>query len=482
MVAVVFVVSRIAIARAGVVFDDRPLNDGFQFLELSELEDHLFVSLAHLHSQPPLFNLFIGLVLQAPDSWVRPLFHGAYLAVGLGLALCLYAILARLGVRPMLAALLTSVFTLSPSVFLYENWAHYDYPVTLVLCVAVLALQRYEEGRRLRDAAMFFSLLAVLVLTRSLFHLFWMTLWVAVVLVYRRRHDWRPVAVVASIPLLVAASFYAHRLVRFGSFAVSSSMGISLAKITTFQLDEQERRRLVASGRLSPFALVDPQSPVRAYGELLPRRPPSGVPVLDDEEKLVNDGGTRTNFNNINYIEVSERHLDDARRTLATRPGAYARGVANAFDSYFRPASDFFTLVENRRRVDTLDKVYNLALFGVVGGGRPTDRFPESRVQYRQAPGRTAWGIVAAYCVALVGGAITLWRRPDQHVTPGPSPLVLAFLWSTITYVTILSNVLEVGENNRFHLYSDPLVLALLAGLVVAWTRHRAQGGSQGQK
>jgi hypothetical protein len=33
----------------------------------------------------------------------------------------------------------------------------------------------------------------------------------------------------------------------------------------------------------------------------------------------------------------------------------------------------------------------------------------------------------------------------------------------------VVTNVVEVGENNRFRLYTEPLVIALLAALVVAW-------------
>jgi hypothetical protein len=60
---------------------------------------------------------------------------------------------------------------------------------------------------------------------------------------------------------------------------------------------------------------------------------------------------------------------------------------------------------------------------------------------------------------------VVLRRRRGE--ADGGGVLVLAFLWSTVAYVTVVSNVLEVGENARFHLVSDPLVVALLATLVV---------------
>ncbi|MDP9419722.1 MAG: hypothetical protein M3P53_06190, partial [Actinomycetota bacterium] len=55
----------------------------------------------------------------------------------------------------------------------------------------------------------------------------------------------------------------------------------------------------------------------------------------------------------------------------------------------------------------------------------------------------------------------------------GPSSLLLAFLWSTVAYVAVVSNLVEIGENDRFRLYTDPLVLVLVAALAVTWRARR---------
>ncbi|PLS76199.1 MAG: hypothetical protein CYG61_03155 [Actinobacteria bacterium] len=473
VVVVAFVVSRIAIAHSGVVFDDRTLNDSHQLLELSELRDHPLRSLANLHSQPPLFNLFVALGLRAPESWHRTLFHLSQLAIGLGLMLCLYAVLKRLGVRSAMAVVLVVVFSLSPSVFLYENWFHYDYPIALMLCLAVLALQRYETGHRLGHAAIFFVLLGTIVLTRSMFHLFWMAAWVAVLVFHRRGADWRRVAAVAAVPLVAAVGLHLQRLVTFGTFSSTSSLGMSLAKLTTFQLTGRERQELVAERKLSRVALIDPFFPVRVYAPVVPPRPPTGVPVLDDADKTLADGSTRNNYNHINYLDIDDRYMDDVKRTMRMRPTAYARGVATAYDIFFRPPSDFFAIGQNREQVAGLDRLYNHAFYGLIGGAEDVDGHPDSARQFRQSPGRTAWLSVAAYAVAVVGGAVHLWRRRRRSGDEPQSWLVLAFLWSTVTYVMVLGTMFEVAENNRFRLYSDPLVLALVAALVVAWRRQR---------
>ncbi len=475
-----FVLSRLAAASAGVRFDAGPLRSGFQILELSELRDDLVGSLANLHSQPPLFNLFVGLVLRAPQAWEEPVLRVVYLAIGLALALTVYAVLARLGVRPVPAAALALLVALSPASILFENWAHYDYPVTLLLCLSVLALQRYEDGHRLRRAVVFLGLLGALVLTRSTFQLLWYLAWVGVLLVHRRHADWKRVGAVALVPLVAIVAVYANVLRVAGTFTSSTSLGVSLAKITTFQLPEDERRAMVASDELSPLALVPPFTPVPGYAELLPAPPVTGVPVLDDEVKTFDDGTTWINFNNLLYADVSDAYLADGLRTVRARPGAYVRGIALAVETFFRPPSDFFALSGNRAELAGFNTLYNRVVQGVVTSAEPEPGFPDVARQYRRGPARTAWVWVGLYAFAIIGGAAELWfgRRRGPS---GPPLLLLAFLWSNVVYLVAVSNLVEVGENDRFRLYSDPLVVLLLGALAVAWRqRHRIGSGDTG--
>lgn len=476
-VVVGFVLSRVAIAAAGVRFGNGPFYDGYQILDRNALRDDLVNSIVHLHMQPPLFNLFVGLGLQLPPRWEVPAFHLAYLAMGLGLALGLYRVLRRLGVTTAIAVVLALGFVLSPSVFLYEYWSHYDYPVTLLVVLSVLALQRYVDQYRARDAALFFTLVGAVVLTRTLFHFVWLLVCVFALILHRRHADWRRVAAAAAVPVIVVLGVHAHRLIVFGTPTSSTTFGMNVARITVWQLPHEEREAMVARGELSKAGLIGPLNPAENYQGIVPERAPTGVPVLDEKFKPPYEDPPipRTNFNSLFYADISKLYERDALHVLRVRPGAYLRGVATAFNTFFRPPSDFFTLAGNRQQVKTLDHLYNVAVFGVVEGGTPSDRFPDGNLHYRENPGRTAWFAVIAYVVGLAGGAVVLWRsiRGGRH--RGPPVLVIAFLWSTVAWVTVVSNFVEVGENNRFRLYADPLALALLAALVIVVRRARTR-------
>ncbi|MGI9120727.1 MAG: hypothetical protein ACR2G7_11515 [Acidimicrobiales bacterium] len=472
LIVVVFVASRFAFSIFGVRFDTGPLNYAGQILDPGRLRGDLFGAIANLHTQPPLFNLFIGLVLRVPYSWEAPTFHLVYLVLGLALALGAYGVLRRFGVGPKVAVALAIALILSPSVVLFENWLLYDYPVMVLLVLAVLALQRFEDRHASRDAVAFLGLLAVLVLTRSLFNLLWLLLWAGLLMLHRRHADWRRIAVIAAVPILAVVAMQANNARISGGFTSSSSLGVSLSKVTTFQLTDDLRQELVDEGQLSPLAMVYPLSPVSSYRGLVPPRPPTGVGVLDDEMKGgYHDALISPNLNNILFVDVSNGALRDARRTLQISPRAYLRGMATAYDLFFRPGSDVLSGSPNADGVAWLQPVYRV-VYGVTSQQGHLSG-PDPRVQYRQASTGTAWLLVVAYAVALMGGLWGLWRCRRGDIV-GQPPLVLAFLWSTIAYVVVLSNAVEVGENTRFQMYTEPLVILLVAALVVLMRRRRA--------
>ena len=477
VVVAVFVASRLALAASGVEFDARPVQDSFALVDVDLLRDELVSTIANLHTQPPLFNLAVGLGLQLGPDLALHAFHLAFLGLGLVLSLGVYLALVRLGAGIPTAALATSALVCSPSVFLYESWFHYDYPVAVLLVLAVVALQRYAGRRRPLDAALFLGLLAAVALTRSMFHLAWLVAWAVALAVGARRARPRArmaVAAAAVVSVAAVAGAYANSLRVSGEFASSTTLGISVAKITTFQLDDDVRRQLVAEGALSPYALVYPASPLPEYRHLLDPHPPTGLAVLDEPTKQGAEPTTpfRTNFNNLDYVELSDRYLADAVRTVRLRPQAYARGVVTAVRTFFRPPSAFFGLAGNRAEVDVVDRAYNLVLLDLTATDeQPVARTPGGGDRFAPPPGGPTWLVVGAYSVALGGGAAEVLTRLRRR----RPVLVLAFLWSTVAYVTVVSNLLEVGENNRFRLYSDPLALLLVVALALAW-RRRHQG------
>src|SRR5690554_6941324 len=67
LLILLFVISRLTLVRLGVGIDRLPVGGAWQLIDPPLLERSLFESLFHLHSQPPLYNLLVGLLLRIED-------------------------------------------------------------------------------------------------------------------------------------------------------------------------------------------------------------------------------------------------------------------------------------------------------------------------------------------------------------------------------------------------------------------------------
>ena len=224
-----FVVSRIAYRLAGIGFDTRSTWRTWIFLDGRFLEADLFESIANLHSQPPLFNLFYGLVLHLPDSLQKPVYTLTFVALGALLTYSLYALSSGLGVNRNLAFGATLVFIVGPTNVLYENWFHYAYPVAVLLCASGLFLLLFFRTQHRRWAVAFFVVLALVLLTRSSYHLVFLLAVVALV-AWASQLRARQVVLIAALPVLVVVLWYGKNLAMFDTFSSSSWLGMNLAR------------------------------------------------------------------------------------------------------------------------------------------------------------------------------------------------------------------------------------------------------------
>ena len=121
-----FVISRLAAFLAGVRFDAGFLDLALQHLDNAMLRDHLVESIWYLHTQPPLWNLVLGLVLDFSPLDPGVSFGLLFLTLGAVLVGVTYRLLVRLRVRRLVALVATIVITCSPTTIHYENWLSYE--------------------------------------------------------------------------------------------------------------------------------------------------------------------------------------------------------------------------------------------------------------------------------------------------------------------------------------------------------------------
>jgi hypothetical protein len=503
LVAVVaaFILSRVGYYVAGIRFDASSLPWFWQFIDPALLKANLGQSLWYLHSQPPAFNLFLGLILNVFPGHETTAFTACYLLLGLVFAVTLFLLLRGFGASDGLSAVLASVYIASPACVLYENWLFYTYPMTVLLLLAALFWQRFVSRGRFLDALGLFVAAAMLAMTWSLFHLVWLLVLVLALVLVRRR-DWRTVLVAAAVPLLIVTLWYGKNLVQTGQFTGSTWFGINFSKMTNSMLTVPERRALYDNGTISAVSMVPPFSnPDKYVGKVgtVPGRQerpqsgtvpalPNGVPVLDQEMKPSNI----PNFNNTLFIAVSRQYGRDALRILAARPAAYVRGLAESYLIYFLPASAYLFLADNAGHISAIDRFAGIALNGRFSYHSDRSlRQTEPARYYLQGLLNTGWFLILAYILVLAFGFLLLFRPSSFILHPSSFPssrssfLVLRssfpvsrssfilppssffFILFSVAWVTLVANAVEVGENNRFRFVTDPLVFVLIAALVV---------------
>lgn len=445
----------------GIQFDHSTLFHYWQHLDVDLLRNRLVESVIYMHSQPPLFNLFLGMGLKLFPQHYAVFFQVVYLLLGLGAAYTLFRLLLAVGISPRLSAGLTATFVFSPSFILYEHLLSYTFPVAALLMASALLLYLYLERGNARYLTGFLCVLFLLVATRSVFHLFYLLAGLLFLLATRWT-DRRRIVLVGLLPILLVLGLYAKNLALFGVLGTSSWFGMGVWAATTRNIPLEERKQLVKAGKISNISLIKRFSAIDAYPEAFR----SGetydhLPALVQTEKST--GGV--NYNYAAYIRISQQYFEDALYSLTSRPDAVLRGMGRSWFAYFKSTSDF-RYFRGRTRAMGVDEVYDYLFYGKIPfplnqiGGLPIYSEEELHFLYLflmvGLPGLLYHGF------RRVGK--TLQKTPEEGhpLSPNQAWLVL-YLCSNILYVTLVGNCFEVGENQRFRFTIDAFYLVLLA-------------------
>ena len=423
--------------RAGVRFDANTLGSFYQFIDPVLLKERLVESLLYLHSQPPLFNLELGLTLKAFPQQFAQAMHAQFLIWGLLAAIGLYILLVQLRVPRWIAVAVTAIFSSLPQILIYEHWLFYEYPTAALLVVATVALHRFVSRGSTAAGATFFLLLALVIFMRSIFQIVWLIVVIAALCWVRPR---RKVLMTAACPLTLVLLLYAKNTILFGTPTTSSWLGMNLARMTVMRLADTDRERFVASGALHRVSLVRPFA--KDYSSLVPVPGPTGIPVLDRLQK--SDGSE--NFNAKIILTVSRDFLADSFWVIRRYPHIYRAYVLEAAAYFFNSPTDLDYVGPNRRALETYDGFISRYVHLHQLGWR------------RMSP-----TLVSIYIMTCVYGGVllaTVFRRRGASA----ETITMLFMALTSVYVFLASSLTDIGENSRMRMLIDPLLVAFVAG------------------
>jgi hypothetical protein len=125
-----FIVSRALLASTTGKLSMDPLTFYWQYADPKLLREDLLRTIFYLHSQPPLYNLYLGLGLKLFPKNYSAAFAACQYLISLGFSVALFELMRRLTVPKTLAFLLAAAFILSPPYLSYEHWLFYDFPGT----------------------------------------------------------------------------------------------------------------------------------------------------------------------------------------------------------------------------------------------------------------------------------------------------------------------------------------------------------------
>ncbi|UCH79263.1 MAG: hypothetical protein JSU81_04750 [Candidatus Coatesbacteria bacterium] len=475
----VFAAAHLVYYILGIRFDDTSLLWYWQFLDPELLRDRLLESVFYLHSQPPLFNLFLGAALKVSAGQPRAVFHGAFVAFGVTLYLSLFWLQVRLGVTRRVAAATSAFFLLSPSFVLYEHWLFYTFPLAAVMTLATLLFYEAAIRRRTWAYLAFFAAAFVLCGTRHIFHLAYYLL-AAAALALACRGARRKVVLAAAAPFVILLSFYVKNAVVFREFGLSSWSGMNLWQMTGFFLHADEREHLTEAGELSPVATIPTFSDWSLYpSEYEEADHPGEAEAL---RRIYKSTGP-PNYNYRGYITVAREYGRDSRVVLRRYPATYFRAQLRSWFMLFRSSSDYINGVRfldetgNFSRLEAWNEAFDRAVYGKIHFN-PDATGLLSRFGWKLPP--FTLYLYLALGVPLL--AYYAFRRASRRAAPEESLAARARRWTlgyvffNIAYVVLVTNLFSWAENNRTRFIIDPLVVAVLGLFVqhyIVWASRR---------
>ncbi|RYG53947.1 MAG: hypothetical protein EOO01_02945, partial [Chitinophagaceae bacterium] len=226
-----FILSRLLIHFSGLRFQYDAIYDYWQYLDVKTLRYNLLAGVWYDHTQPPVFNLFLGAVLKAAPTAAPWIFAAVFKLIPLINALLLLRILQNVITHRWLPLGLSLLYLLSPGTIVFENELFYTSLITLLFLVSIFYLLRLSGKISWASAIGFFLPLTIICLTRSMYHVAFLAL-IAAIVCYRHRAQtgFSRLIVAAIVSVLLTGGWYMKNYIVFGQFSASSWLGMNMAR------------------------------------------------------------------------------------------------------------------------------------------------------------------------------------------------------------------------------------------------------------
>ena len=470
VIILVFLLSRVLVALAGIHLDYDALFRNWQYPDMDTFKHHLLRGIWYDHTQPPLFNLLLGLVVKISGPHADIVFSVLLKSLSLVNALLLLNILRRLGIRHYLPLIISLLYILSPACIVIENDLFYTSFISFLLLLSCLSLLRLSEHPTHLAALTFFGSLALICLSRSMYHLIWLLgISILVIAALRKRAPLRLLLPYSLGALLFVGFWYVKNKIIFHQFTTSTWMGMNLSRNVFHD---------AASVDSSAIENIEPFSKISAYNRFLPTGYQDAWKGLDDRDLLPEyKNDTLLNAKQIGYITVSEKYMQASKKAIFAHPLAYCKNVLQSAIIFFAPVTRYPVVEFQARKMKWYDVFYSFNL----------SHFAHGKQQRRVALTLSAIPKLLLYLLTF-GWLIRHCLRNKPFTLKSffgnLTPLQL-FIGGAIGYVFIVSSLCEHFENMRFRYEIEPLFLIVAAQALASLLdkrKHSSEKGLPGQE
>jgi hypothetical protein len=438
----------------GIQFDPSPVSFYVQYIDPWFIEHDFARSLLYLHHQAPLQNLLVGLPLRLfTASWAYLALEILYVVLGLAIVLGVLHVMLRLGVRPAVAVITSSLYAISPTTALYENWLFYHVPVTFCLGLSLVFLLRFYRLGTHRAGFWFFAAIAMAALFRSTLGPLFLAAIVALVMLRppttpRGGSGRKMVLRAAAIPFIVLLLNSCKPSLLLGYGYGEVMFWGNLSQKISGELGERfpaERQRLLNEGKISQATMIFCLTDLRDFGRLRVPHEPKGVPLLD----LDRTPNGRWNAHAFEYLLLARKYYKpDALYLISHYPGVYIQSVWHALSWYASSATKDGMLARTKNYLGVRNLVETINRWSGKGKG---DRLLALLI-----------GLPLAFAYGLYRLVRSRYRREGQRT----SVIAIAYMLLTISYATCVSTMVSWGDFSRYRFEIDPFYLVLLAALL----------------
>ncbi|HLK27393.1 MAG TPA: hypothetical protein VKT28_02345 [Puia sp.] len=451
IILIVFLISRVIVRAFGIHFGYLALYQYWQYLDVETLKHNLLIGVWYDHAQPPGFNLFLGVVLKLFGSHAPFAFNIILKAITLINVFLLLNILKQLIPHKNLPLIICLLYLLSPATMILETELFYTIFISFLLLLSIYFLLRFQQTQNLTNSFFIFLPLALLCLTRSMYHLAWLiVISIAVVAFFRNRNGFNKLIASACVCLLLVTGWYAKNYFVFGSFSTSTWIGMNFSRNVFHDNEIQDSSRIEAYEAFSKISFYKKF----ISGDL--EKKFSGINDRDLLNEFKND--TFINENHISYIEVSKKYMDASKEYIKTHPTAYLKNVLQSTIIFFTPATRYPLAEEKAGKIKYYDAVYSFNL----------SQFAEGKQQRRIAltiSSLPKFIIYFAVFFMIIRSAIRNKKINSLNL----------FIMLTIAFVFFVSSLFEHYENMRFRYEIEPLFLILLAQAIAVFLMKEKQ-------